>query len=794
MAVLRGYTGQVVRLLLIIGLLFAPVGQIAAQTGKLQTHEIASEQTTVPGNLQSLSGCTNPNTGVAGKDWGVGSNPVFVDPKNLTAGTPVYATNAVFWVSRETKPGQSVLLTGAFTHAAKRVRLAAIPAGSRDWQSLVRSSTVIVNATQQSSTGLSFVIPSTFPSGVYGFAIEDPAAPPVSGLANVPSIDWAIGVPSVITPATALQHEVHDCGAEPGATLRIFGKNFVPSLQVILQSATGQVSRLTPSGLDATSIAVSVPANLAPGTYALWVGTFPWGVTSSAPSRITIYTSPSLSAKHITCSNLVGDGVTDNTALLQSCLDRNAPVAGTNQLVYIAIPAGNFVLTGGVVAHPYEVLNGASADTTRFLGKPSKSPPAAWIGAPQHFGLANLSLEAPANPSLLAAGDSKTGNPATSGHFFFSNLNLKSTADASGGREQMFLVAGPDIQVYHSTFLSGSTQVLDINFGDGGVVSGNQIIVNNWTGLGISDSQNVIFEKNLVYSQNPPGQGPDGKSAGSGLSISRGNSRFGASALSRNIYVGYNTFRNMGSKGQQVITNDGDGGSYIGPIASSTAGTVTLAHDPAWDWMGTTNPQASSISIISGTGVGQYSFVKSYSGRTINLEKPWQVLPDTTSIVVISQYELHMTTAHNTITNTLGASIVLGDSLESVIEDNVLTNSGDGIMISAYGPYGGPASYGPVINTDVLRNSLSEGAGNLMTPSVNTNLAGIVIQDMPGCLVSGLLIRDNVVPAKQTISSVDGLNGISAVLIEHNRANWLPTFPIPGFLIQSNEQQAISSR
>ena len=190
-----------------------------------------------------------------------------------------------------------------------------------------------------------------------------------------------------------------------------------------------------------------------------------------------------------------------------------------------------------------------------------------WFGAPQHFGLANLSLEAPANPSLLAATDSKTGNPATSGHLFFSNLNFKSTADASGGREQMFLVAGPDIQIYNSTFLSGSTQVLDVNFGDGGVVSGNHIIVNNWTGLGISDSQNVIFERNLVYSQNVPGQGPDGKSAGSGLSISRGNNRFGPSALSQNIYVGYNTFRNMGSKGQQVITNDGDGGSYIGPIA-----------------------------------------------------------------------------------------------------------------------------------------------------------------------------------------------------------------------------------
>jgi hypothetical protein len=45
-----------------------------------------------------------------------------------------------------------------------------------------------------------------------------------------------------------------------------------------------------------------------------------------------------------------------------------------------------------------------------------------------------------------------------------------------------------------------------------------------------------------------------------------------------------------------------------------------------------------------------------------------------------------MTMAHNTITNTLGVSIVLGDSLEGVIEDNLLTNSGDGIMISAFGP------------------------------------------------------------------------------------------------------------
>ena len=358
-------------------------------------------------------------------------------------------------------------------------------------------------------------------------------------------------------------------------------------------------------------------------------------------------------------------------------------------------------------------LLGSSPTATNFIGRPKGSPPAAWFNVPQYFGMANLSLQAPANPNLLISSGTTTGNPLNSGHLFFNNVHFASTADASDGRETMFELAGPDIQVYNSFFLSGSNQDFDIFFGDGGIVSGNQFVLNNWTGLAIGNSQNVIFENNLTYSQDSPDRESNGYS-GSGLSIGRSNSQWGASALSQDIYVGYNTFQNMGSNGQQVITNDGDGGAYLGPVASSTASTVTLAADPAWNWMGTTNPQAAVMAIAFGTGVGQYSFVQSYSGRTIKLLSPLKVLPDETSVVVITQYELNMTIAHNTITNTLGASIVLGDALEGVIEDNVMTNSGGGILISAFGPYGGPAAYGPVMNTDVLRNTIAVGAGNLL--------------------------------------------------------------------------------
>ena len=742
----------------------------------------------VPGAMQALTGCSNPNTGVSNGDWGVGTYPVYtlVDNVDPIVGTPVYTSNAVFWTNRETKPGQSILLAGAFTDATKTARLAFIPPGTADWQTIVRASTTVVSATQQGTTGLSFIVPAGFPAGVYGYQIEDPSTSPVLGLANVPSLNWAIGVPSVTDPSKALQHQVYDCGAERGGILRLFGKNFVSSNQVILQSSGGIAYSLAPSKLDSNSITVPVPASLAPGAYNVWVGSSPWSVTSSPAAQITVYSTASFIVQNVACSNLVGDGVTDNTKRLQSCLDLYAPIPGSKGfVVYITIPAGNFVLTGGVTAHPFEVLVGSSPTATNFLGRPSSSPPAAWFNIPQYFGMANLSLQAPANPNLLLSSGTTTGNPLTSGHLFFNNVHFASTADASDGRETMFELAGPDIQVYNSFFLSGSNQNVDIFFGDGGIVSGNQFVLNNWTGLAIGNSQNVIFENNLTYSQDSPDQKSSGYS-GSGLSIGRSNNQWGPSALSQDVYIGYNTFKNMGSNGQQVITNDGDGGSYLGPIASSSASTVTLAADPAWNWMGTTNPQAAVMAIAFGTGVGQYSFIKSYSGRTMNLLSPLKVLPDETSVVAITQYELNMTIAHNTITNTLGSSIVLGDALEGVVEDNVMTNSGAGILISAFGSYGGPAGYGPVMNTDVLRNNMAVGAGDLIYSDAYPAFVGIGMQDMPGCLLSGLMIRDNVVPSINVIYSTDGVNGISANVIEQNQANWAPSFATPGFLVQDN--------
>ncbi|HEY4049907.1 MAG TPA: hypothetical protein VGM27_23845 [Acidobacteriaceae bacterium] len=729
--------------------------------------------------LDVLTGCTNPYTGTSNGDWGTGGEtPVYLDPGRVGLGTPAYTTNTIFWTSRETGPGQSVLLTGAFTPAAKTVRVALIPPGTSNWQAAVASSGTTVMATQQGTpqgglappaetTWLSFTIPSNFASGIYGFEIIDPTAPPLFGLANVPAMNWVVGIPSQPDPAMALQHQVHDCGAEPGETLRIFGKNFVPSNQVMLQSPTGHSYPLAISKIDSNSIAAAVPSTLPVGSYSLLVGNSPWDASSSAKSQLTIYAAPSYKITSVNCP-LIGGGTTDNLTSLQACLDENAPTSGT--ITYISLPAGIFAVSGTITPHAYQVLLGESAAATKIVGSPV-------LILPQYSGLADLSITGPAR-NLIAAANVWNSAPADEGHIYLNGVSIQNTIDSSS--DQLGELAGPDIQIYNSSFLTNSNQLFNLDLLDGAVIAGNVFGLMNM----VVDSQNVIFENNTTASTNTLVINAPSNTNG-GVSISRGFSRFGKSALSQDIYIGYNKFQNVGISGQQVMTTDGGGGSYFGSVASSTDKEVILANAPSWEWMGTTNPGAAVFVIVAGTGVGQYSFLSGWSGTTIDLATPLQVLPDSTSVVAITQFEYNITVANNTFTNTLGGQIILGSApIQGLIENNTLVNSAGGILIAAQ-PYGGYAAFNSVLDVDVLNNKLSAGDGNLIATDY-MGAGGIGIADFPGCLTSGVLMRGNTVPSQQTMYLTNGWNQVNGVLSELNTGNWSFTFPLQGLLIQNN--------
>jgi hypothetical protein len=69
-----------------------PAPQPSSSTAALPGGQLMA----APPVTQQLTGCVNPNTGIATNDWGVGSNPVFVDPWYVTVGGPVYTSNAIF--------------------------------------------------------------------------------------------------------------------------------------------------------------------------------------------------------------------------------------------------------------------------------------------------------------------------------------------------------------------------------------------------------------------------------------------------------------------------------------------------------------------------------------------------------------------------------------------------------------------------------------------------------------------------------------------------------------------------
>ena len=458
----------------------------------------------------------------------------------------------------------------------------------------------------------------------------------------------------------------------------------------------------------------------------MWVGTTPWSSTSSAASVIAILAKPHVSITNVVCTGLIGDGITDNATSLQACLDNHTTSDGPGQIAYINVPTGTFSLSASITLRSGEVLKGSSSGITEFIAHALGPPKRPWFIVRRNSGLANLSIRAPTGTALIASSDT-TGDPSISGHLFISKVVCSSTPQNLSSREPMLQLYGPDIQIYDSTFASGSRLNLMIKLGDGAILSGNTfdntVAYNN-----IEASQNIIIESNTVSSTSGPGE-----NANDAFSISRPFCQSCRSMLSQDIYIGYNSFSSMGSPDMEIVTQDGGGQpAYYGLVASSTSNAVTLAKDPSWIWIGDTNPAAASIQIISGRGVGQYSILQSYTGRILTLAIPWSVSPDSTSVVVIQPAQRNLTIANNAFTDTLGVSINIGGSFENVVEDNSLTDSGRGIRVM-----------GPALNTDILRNLISPGSRTFITESRHQNKGGIGIHNGMGTIVSGMMVRGN---------------------------------------------------
>jgi hypothetical protein len=733
----------------------------------------------------TLAGCANPMIGKNG-DTGTSASAVFVDVNSLRpAHDPVYTKNAIFWTSRQNKPGQSVLMSGAFTANPKTVRVAALSAGTVDWQSAVRASAVTVGARNMSSTGLAFTIPANLRYGPIAYRIEDadPGVPVLEGVVNQPEIQWIVGTPATEDSLEAPRHQLHNCGAEAGGKLRLFGKNINGTRQAYLQSANNQRYALNVESADDTALTAAVPADLAPGIYHVWIGSAEKDATSALPVRIQIHPPPP-PATVVSCTGLIGDGATDDTAALQACLDKNRS-NGVRTL--FKLPAGQFAISKPITLRPYQYLVGESEDATSIVAKAASggATPPAWVLGSQYFGVASMTIRAPHRNAILSATDLGS-DPRTHGHVLINRVTFVVSADYTQGGEdtQVVKLSGPDLRILNSTI--DARKSVFITYGDGVLLSG---IRSNKGDYAIANSQNVIVTRNVLGA-------PEGLNEGVVIGAGRPMISGTTANATRNLYVGYNLFRNMTyAPTNQFFTTDGGGGAYMGPVASGTGNLVVLAHDPNWDMVGTSNPENVAISIIAGTGVGQYRFLKSIRGRALELAKPWDVVPDSSSVINLTTAYTNITVGNNEFRNmhghALNSVLFFGGVFDSVIHNNYNMNAGNGIAIAAYGPYG-KNTYLPTFNIDCLDNTVMED-GNptfLASTALENVQRGIAVQGMPGAALSGILVRGNRVGGPGRIFFPNSFKDNYSVLVEQNQASvegWFGgSSGPPGALLQAN--------
>jgi len=241
----------------------------------------------------------------------------------------------------------------------------------------------------------------------------------------------------------------------------------------------------------------------------------------------------------------------------------------------------------------------------------------------------------------------------------------------------------------------------------------------------VSDSDRVIFEDNTV-------EGGDLMSSGGVLSSTT------AGACLENIWFSENCFRLLQGWDRDAIGTKGAAMAYLGPGQNASGTNLSLTGQP--NWTQRANWRGAGVFILSGRGAGQYRRVVSYAGQVVQIDRPWEVLPDSGSTVLISTVQRHYLVVDNEFTDT-GAVQLQAGSVECIVDGNT------GVRMKGFTGAGiwdgsgcGPAWYCQFIDNRVIEGNYYHGNG-----AENSALTVISVSQPPynGPLAYGTILRGN---------------------------------------------------
>ncbi|MBM3499387.1 MAG: hypothetical protein FJX74_12035, partial [Armatimonadetes bacterium] len=563
----------------------------------------------------------------------------------------------VFWASDPVGPDETVLVCGDGFGEAPEIELARVRGAELGvaWP----NGAVEVEALQPSDQSVKFVVPPDWKLAPYVFRIAGPGGVSEPVALNRPTVYWVQGDAG--------------SGASPGGWLRVFGRclSLGPGAEVVLTPIEGGARPVRLPAKPATlwALTVELPQDLAPGEYRLTI-VQRGGALGEGPRPVVIAPREAWSERVLNVRDLgaAGDGGMADGAVIREALEQVEAAGGG----VVLLPRGRYRIDGTLRLPVNVVLRGESRELTSLFW-PDTEEPHALIEGTHHFGLEDLTIHASNYTHCIAA---EVGKPE-SGHTFLRRVRVRANlyrghldpkeVDArfraslrlSTGGGDIVQFGGENVEVIDCD-LYGSGRSISLLRARGSRITGNTLYHGRWGWYCFDGSDGLVFENNRLI-------GADLMSTGGSLNCY-------TSAASENVYYADNHLEKAHGWDREAMTTDAGYGAYFGTAAQVGADSLVLAEEPTWsnkpDWTG------GGVFVLGGKGMGQVRRIAQYDGRTVTLDRPWDVRPNTNSPITITMYQGRYLFIDNDFEDVGIALQYYGTSVDHVAAGNRCTRGG----------------------------------------------------------------------------------------------------------------------
>jgi len=635
----------------------------------------------------------------------------------------------IVWASDPVRPGEALIVMGEGFTSNSVVELGE-PASAAAWTAL--------NPVQASGQSLKVVVPGTCPLSVWACRVrEKDRVSPVEAL-NEPVVWWWNGNGGD--------------SATPGGWVRVFGKSlhFGGTSAGVMLDAAGRSWTLKPRTSTCYELTFDLPPTLPPGDYALRVhnglgGADAWGAAGTVAVRL----EPDWKRERF---NVRDFGPKPAEALLAALR-----AAETNGGGVVYLPRGRYPVKDTLKIPTNTVLRGESMALTSLYWPDFEKPPAELITG-SDFGVEALSLYCQQHRNIIA-------DTAASKRIFLRHVRIRANCyfmiedigkefrgrkGPASHREcgAAVLLRGTNFEITDCD-LYASNYGVRILKAKTGLIARNQIRYGG-RGYSIENTERLIFEDNLVAGNNL-------------LAIGNDITTFWNNSC-HHIYFANNRIQQMFGADREMMTLDAASGAYFGAVAAADGMTLTLAADPVFrdyapkphtNWIG------AAMQIMEGRGAGQYRFVTAHAGRDWQVDRPWAILPDTTSLISIAPFRGRNLFIGNTFEDG-GAFQLYAAAHDSIVAENKGSRM-DGFLVWGLNPHGW--GYQPSWYCQFLDNEILEGNGYGHRSARFGTVSSDETKAYTGALVRGTIFRRNVLHNNASIV-IDGIT--EDTLVENN--------------------------